>query len=280
MQTERNRVAARALVALATMAAGLVVGCGAGDAVEPAVVRAEAPLGRGSLRCEVRLVGEAPDAPLIVADKNVEHCGAELRDPVLRVQGGRIADAVVSVDPGEQVAAGEALHLDLRSAGCLLEPRVQTAPVGSRLLLTNRDNITHNPHGWLDGERTVFNVTLVDEGVSLERTLRDAGVYRIDCDTHSWMRAFIHVFDHPFHGVTGSEGEVRIDGLPAGPREVVIWHEVLGSRRIQVQIEPGRETAVVVEFEAIDTRSVELTPPGMEPWIARMDPLELQEDHN
>ena len=208
----------------------------------------------------------------------LDHCGSVLHDPVLLVDGGAIENAVVSLvdDPGgwrdpDPGPAGrrEPGEVSLNTKSCLMQPRIQAVRAGVRLALQNRDSITHNPHGWTEDARTVFNVTLLDGQLRVRRRLRDAGVYRIDCDTHSWMRAYVHAFEHPFFAVTDRSGEVRIPGVPVGTHDVRVWHEVLGDRIVTVDIEPGSETAVQVDFDPVDRRPSKLVPPGMRTWIER-----------
>jgi hypothetical protein len=51
--------------------------------------------------------------------------------------------------------------------------------------------------------------------------------FKVKCDVHPWMSAWVAVFDHPFHGVTGEDGVFAIDtkGLKDGDYDVVVWHE-------------------------------------------------------
>jgi plastocyanin len=260
----------------AALGASTIAGC-AGEAPAPSEVRAAADPAAvasesGSLYLEVLLRGEAPPAPIIAPDKNVERCGHTLADPVLLVSAGRVADAVAWLEL-ESVArtpssAEAPQELRLRSRDCQMEPRIQTAHRGARLTIGNGDAITHNPHGWL-GDRTVFNVTLLDDEVQVTRTLRDPGVYRIDCDTHRWMRAFVHVFDHGWHGCTDADGGLRWGAVPAGSHTLHLWHEVLGEQALPVVVEPGREAVVRAEFELLDHRPSALIPATVADWIPR-----------
>ena len=50
----------------------------------------------------------------------------------------------------------------------------------------------------------------------------------VACDIHSWMKAWIMVFDHPFFAVTGPDGSFEIKGVPAGEQHLVVWQEKVG----------------------------------------------------
>lgn len=207
------------------------------------------------VHCTVRLVGTPPPERIVAVDKDVEHCGSALRDNDLLLSGNAVAGAVVWLQgaPGATLPAGEAGETRIATQSCRMEPRVQAARVGSRLVLRNSDPVTHNPHGW-SGRRTVFNVTLIDQELEVRRTLKEPGVHRIDCDTHRWMHAYVHVFDHPWYAITGEGGQAWIRDLPPGARQVRFWHEVLGERTVKVDLRPGQTTEVVLEFDLEQAR--------------------------
>ncbi|MCG8459291.1 MAG: hypothetical protein MI919_23695 [Holophagales bacterium] len=163
---------------------------------------------------------------------------------------GGVADAVVSIErpTGEIPSQVSGEPLRLSSSHCLLEPRIQAGRAGALLVLGSGDEITHNPHGWWNGRRSVFNITLLDPSRSFERRLRWPGLYRVDCDTHSWMKAYILLFEHPYYAVTDAAGEAEITGIPTGRHRVRVWHEVLGEESAVVEIENGKTASWSVIF--------------------------------
>ena len=62
---------------------------------------------------------------------------------------------------------------------------------------------------------------------------------RLKCDVHPWMGAWLHVMPDPCHAITGADGTFEIRGVPAGPVELVGWHEVLGTVTVRATLEPG-----------------------------------------
>jgi len=222
-----------------------------------------------AVHCVIRLRGEMPALPQVLVDKNVEHCGKTLEDPVLLVRDGRVARAVVWMDcegGHPESGAGAAGEVQLETRGCLMEPRVQTARVGTQLVLRNRDPVAHNPHGWSGDGRTVFNVTLLDDRLEIKRTLKSPGIHRIDCDTHTWMHAYVLVFDHPWYGTTGEDGEAWIRDVPIGKHRVHVWHEVLGERQAEIEVRAGEVAEFVAELELRDARPRERVPALARPW--------------
>ena len=221
----------------------------------------------GSVEIRVRLEEPDPGLPTIVTNKNEDFCGNTLSDPILLVKQQMVANVVAYLDWPEKVQT-EAKHqpIHLKSNHCLLSPRVQTARAGVFLHLNSGDEITHNPHGWWNDEITVFNITLLDPSMSFKRRLRHPGKYRIDCDTHTWMKAYIWAFDHPYFTLTDQNGSAIIEGIPTGEHRIRLWHEVLGEKEGKVVVTKDKTSAWETSFVLSDHRPDELKPQTKVPW--------------
>jgi hypothetical protein len=73
-------------------------------------------------------------------------------------------------------------------------------------------------------------------------------IVRIDCDLHSWMRAWVVVAEHPFYAVTGSEGEFALDNVPPGRYTLQIWQETLGIVTRDVVVPSSGDAPVTLEI--------------------------------
>jgi len=181
----------------------------------------------GSIEGTVRLAGAAPAvAPRPIArDANV--CGREAPAESVAVgAGGALANVVVFVKdarfagPPPPVAGAS---IDQR--GCRYVPHVQALTVGTPLAVVNSDPILHNVHG-NDGSLTVFNLAMPIKGQRLPVALRKPGLVRLQCDAgHSWMNAWIYVFDHPYYALTDGRGAFVIKDVPSGEHVIELWHE-------------------------------------------------------
>ncbi|RMH38714.1 MAG: hypothetical protein D6689_18935 [Deltaproteobacteria bacterium] len=184
----------------------------------------------GTVRGTIRYAGTAP-APAKVAVRQDAHvCGKQpIYDESLRVgAAGGLANAVVSIEGAKGAAKPATVTVDQQ--GCVYRPHVQTAAVGATLVVTNSDAVLHNVHAF-HGEETMFNVAQPTKGMRFQRPLDEVGVVRVKCDAgHTWMSAYVVVFDHPYHAVTGEDGSFHIDGVPPGTYKVKVWHETLGSK--------------------------------------------------
>ena len=61
--------------------------------------------------------------------------------------------------------------------------------------------------------------------------------FKIKCDVHPWMGAYLGVFDHPYFAVTDDSGSYTISGLPAGKYVIEAWHEKLGSQTADITVD-------------------------------------------
>ena len=134
------------------------------------------------------------------------------------------------------------------NAGCRFVPHVQIAPTRSQLEITSQDDTLHSTHAYDDRNRTDFNIAMPFAGMTVTRPLRRPGVVRVECDSHSWMRAWI-VVSGDLGAVTGLDGRFTIDGVPAGTHELSIWHERLGGSPQTVTVAAGATVEVQFTLE-------------------------------
>lgn len=223
----------------------------------------------GKILGSVFLNTPAPALPEVVVDKTFHICGETLTDPVLMVQEGGVKGAVIWIEwkPDEAYTTLEPqAPISLKSQKCLFHPRIQATRVGAFLHLNSGDETAHNPHGWWNNEKTVFNITLLNPNLKFKRKLRWAGTYRVECDTHTWMKSYILVFNHPFFAVTDEKGNFVLKDVPVGTHTLRVWHEVLGEQTATVVVTLGKETPQKFKFALADHRPETLKPKTVSPW--------------
>jgi len=181
--------------------------------------------------------------------KNRDFCGLQVPNESLLVgfRGG-VQNVVVTIPKarGEKMASpAKGLVLDNRN--CAFVPHVQIAPVGSEILLVNSDPILHDVHARL-GSETLFNEGLPTWRQVTKRLTR-AGIIAIHCEVlHTWMSAYILVTSSPYFAVTDEKGEFVIDDVPAGTREIKVWHEKLGTQSKKITVTVGTTHRVDVVY--------------------------------
>lgn len=226
----------------------------------------------GTIQGRVLLEGNVPDLPQIVAEKNIDFCGETLTDFVLVVEDQGVQGAVISIDwKGHTPIKSASKFISLQSRQCRFQPRIQATEVGAFLELKSGDKITHNPHGWWNDTKTVFNITLLNPNSKFKRKLRWDGIYRVECDTHTWMKAYIWVFKHPFYAVTDAKGDFVLGNVPVGNYTIRVWHEVLGEQTSMVVVKPDKVTQANFICPLIDHRAEKLKPKTTLPWPPNKD---------
>ena len=206
----------------------------------------------------VSLDGKPPEMKEIDMSA-VKECAAQHADPVLEPtvvadEKGNLANVIVAIKKAEgQELAGEVPSEPavLDQEGCMYKPHVVAMMAGQEMVVKNSDAFLHNVHA-LSTTNPPFNFgqpTKDTEGKKLGPDAPKAEEYfRVKCDVHPWMSAYIGVFEHPYFAVTGEDGTYSIDtkGLADGEYTLTFWHEKLASdtpAEVKVTVKDGKAEA-------------------------------------
>jgi hypothetical protein len=110
---------------------------------------------------------------------------------------------------------------------CLFEPRVLTMRADQELLVKNSAEIGHN-FNW-KGKFNEGNQAMPPNSSFTMEPLKP--FYRkilVECNIHTWMKASIWVFEHPYFAVTDADGKYEIKNAPAGTYKIVLYHDYKG----------------------------------------------------
>jgi plastocyanin len=210
------------------------------------------------IKGKVTLDGKAPEMKEIDMSA-VKECAAQHADPVTEQtvvadDKGNLANVIVAIKKAEgQELAGEAPSEPavLDQKGCMYEPHVVAMMAGQEMVIKNDDPFLHNVHA-LSTVNPPFNFgqpTKDQEGKKLGADAPKAEEYfRVKCDVHPWMSAYIGVFEHPFFAVTKEDGTFEIDtkGLADGEYTLTFWHEKFASEtpaEAKVTVKDGKAEA-------------------------------------
>jgi plastocyanin len=152
-------------------------------------------------------------------------------------EGNTLANVFVKVSEGAPSGGHPtppAATLDQN--GCRYSPHVLGLMVGQDLKILNSDGLLHNIHG-LPKVNQAFNQAMPAAVKELVKTFdKEEKMFKVKCDVHPWMGAYISVVSHPFFDVTSKDGKFEIKGLAAGSYTIEAWHEKLGTKTAKVTI--------------------------------------------
>ena len=117
----------------------------------------------------------------------------------------------------------------LDQKGCIYVPHVLGVMKGQDVLIKNSDATLHNIHG-LPEENSEFNFAMPK--VVKEKTItlaKSETAFKVKCDVHPWMNAYVQVFDHPYFSVTSKDGSYKIENVPPGTYEIIAWQETFAA---------------------------------------------------
>jgi plastocyanin len=209
---------------------------------------AAGPVSAGAIKGAVIHAGPPPEKKTVTINIDQYVCGKSRESEELVLGPNRgVRWAVVSLQappPGARWEATAPVQVDQQQ--CVYVPRVVVVPVGGTVDFLNSDRLLHNLHS-VSSENATFNRTQ-PKGRTIPVTFKKPEIVRIDCDLHTWMRAWVVVAEHPFFAVTGPGGEFALDNVPPGKYTLKIWHETLGTVTRDVAVDDKPVTAVTVEM--------------------------------
>lgn len=243
---------------LALLVLGLLAACGggaetdAGDAA-PASDSADAapadtsapmePLGDATISGTISYQGAVPNLRPITMNADpacdAKHDGPVQSQALVLGDGNTLGNVLVRVkwEGGPVGTPSQPVVMDQQ--GCLYTPHVMGVQVDQEFLIKNSDNLLHNVHS-LSEVNPQFNrampATVTEAKYSFAK---EEDPFKIKCDVHPWMGAWVTVTNHPFFSVSSQDGTYEITGLPAGTYEVEAWHEELGPQTATVTVADG-----------------------------------------
>jgi plastocyanin len=129
----------------------------------------------------------------------------------------------------------------LDQIGSAFYPPTVVTDVGREIEFLNSEGIMHNVHVADEAGETVFNLATPPGFESYRHALAKPGVYRVSCDIHPSMKAFIVAATSPYTAVADAGGRFEIPGVPPGSYRASVW-SADESRRVTRSVEIGAGT--------------------------------------
>jgi hypothetical protein len=179
-------------------------------------------------------------APIrVTIDQKV--CGNELPDEAIIVDAqGHLANSVISVVGLKSSVSRETV---VTNEKCRFGPRVQLVRPNSNVRTTSKDPILHTTQAQQENGRTIFNVALPVPGLNISKPIGPAGIVRLNCNTHPWMRGWMIATDEAA-AISGADGRFTIDNVPPGTYEARVWHESLKGAPQKITVVAGKPAEI------------------------------------
>jgi len=226
----------------------------------PSASSAIAPAAQGAadnarIIVKVLVSGVTPVPATIQATADPYCMEAHEEEPLLSqtVQAGAdgaLIDSLVFVSDGvSRTYAAPLTPVRLDQQGCAYSPHVIGMMAGQPLQIMNSDATLHTIHP-LSAINPSFNLALPIQGRTQTRVFtKPEPVFRIKCDVHPWMSAYLATFAHPFFGVSNRQGIVELSSLPAGTFQIKAWHEKYGVQTQSVSVSAGETKQITVTYK-------------------------------
>lgn len=205
----------------------------------------------GDLTGTVNYDGKIPKKKTLRMDSdpvcNAAHSEAVYKQSFVVDENGNLANVLIYLkNASADTVPSESAVIDQK--GCMYAPHVIGVQAGQEVKFLNSDTTMHNIHG-LPKVNKEFNFgmpkTVKEKSVTFDKP---EDVFVIKCDVHPWMKSYVHVFDHPYFAVSGTDGKYAISGVPEGEYEVVAWQEKFGSKRTLTQTVTIGDDSTMLDF--------------------------------
>jgi plastocyanin len=160
----------------------------------------------------------------------------------------------VSIDggvPGQNEMSNLNSERTLNQLECVFRPHVVITGVNQEFTINNHDHTLHNVRTISFMNDAINKIQMYipgGEAPSDKVTFSETEVVEVKCDVHGWMKAFVHVVDHPYYVVTSDTGEFEFTGLPKGKYTINVWHEKLGKISKELVVNEGETSDIELVY--------------------------------
>jgi plastocyanin len=119
-------------------------------------------------------------------------------------------------------------------------PSLLPVRVGTTVEFPNLDDTYHNIFSYSPAKRFDLGRYRADERPIPTQVFDRPGLVILRCDIHEHMRGLILVLNTPYFAMTDTNGQFRLDGLPAGRYTLKAWIDSRTTREKPVELKSGQ----------------------------------------
>ncbi|WP_395717327.1 carboxypeptidase regulatory-like domain-containing protein [Prosthecobacter sp.] len=172
----------------------------------------------------------------------------EIINPAWRVGAdGSLADAVITVRGSQRASNLPSSAPLIDQTKCEFVPHTLAIQAGQNVRFHNSDLTFHNiriARHSAAGKENIANLGQPSRGDENVQTFNSPGIYRLECDVHRWMNAWVFVHEGIHAAVSAADGRFAINrALRDGDYIVEAWHPQFSEPLSQtVTVRDGKAT--------------------------------------
>lgn len=188
------------------------------------------PAGTASIIGTIRFIGTAPTMKDFPNSTCAPAYKPVMEESILVDKSGGLQNCFVYLK-GPAVGDGSSrAPVLLDQVNCRYAPHVLALMVNQPMLIRSSDATLHNVHVEAQINPTA-NYAMMHAGQETTTHFAYPEIFRVTCDVHPWMTAWVGVFANPWFAVSDSTGHFQIKNIPAGKYQIVVWQERLGQQQ-------------------------------------------------
>ena len=124
--------------------------------------------------------------------------------------------------------------------GCLYEPQILAVQTGQKVMIKNSDPVAHNVHvnpTASENNQPNNSPTQMPNAADVAMTFSKPEIFmKFQCDSHTWMFAWVTVVDSPYYALTGKDGKFTIKDVPPGEYTIVALHRKVAPTGVEQKV--------------------------------------------
>lgn len=142
---------------------------------------------------------------------------------VKSVTGEALQDLVVYAEPLKPLKLPKTdKKLVISQANKSFTPYISVTQVGSSLLFSNQDDITHHIYSASGQNKFAFTIR---PGQEVEQAaVEQQNEIVMGCNVHDWMSGYLLVLNTPYFAKTSENGSAQLSIETEGEYQITVWH--------------------------------------------------------
>jgi len=214
--------------------------------------------GTGTIKGTIEFKGTPPIMKVPKKRSEADICkNKKIKHNAVVIKNGKLKDVFIGImDEQLESEYSASVIKKVDQQNCVYVPRIQSVLVDQQFIISNSDATTHNINSTI-GSEVLFNKAHPKGALDINVSYEEPGIYRLKCDIHPWMRAFVIVTDNPFNTISNSVGSYTIKMIPPGTYKLVAWHSQFGKKTVHISIEDNRTSFASFTYDEKDSPPTE-----------------------